>query len=691
MPPTGRKTTRTRRQSSNSRPVTPESTATPQRRPRKRQRPNEPTQRSTRRKRKASQDLERPGPDDVSDAETETAMPSETEILQRLHVSDVPVNATTDFANGLLEGKDHVPGYGKIAGRGWTFIIRELQVTIGRLQALVESAGTESPGGQTTMTSINIDLGPDKQVSREHATICYSAEARKWFIIVKGRNGVRVDNHFLKRGAKMYLRNGSVFEIAKTQMAFIIMDSEGPVWDDAVIRQTLKSSSSADEDDEEPQNPPQETPSRAHQQQGHTFIRTSPSGNHRGSLMDSAESIDYSADSARDLKPPHSYAQLIGMAILSTPDQQMALSNIYRWIKANYAFYRHNTSAWQNSIRHNLSLNKAFTKIARRTDEPGKGMKWMIEPSEFDTFVQQGMKGCRRPTTAVVGSSPIRSPIRSGYSDQTPSKPTFSLSSESFTPGRGPTVTVTSARRQTVPSTSVGLGISSDRDFLRGTPSKALYSPPAVQDYHGGPLGTPFPMRPSQRLPPPSTLKRPSDFIQFSSPAPFWKMDGLAGTMFDSSPVKSRMQVERSSSPPAPHSGNLDGSPLGRKHAPSSSVPLQSPVGQGSQAASAQTPAPDAAQSTVQPSAPQPQPQPQSQPQSQSQSQIHPHSTISPTGPKDDHIPAISIPRLITPPPSKRHAPTDDDDDDEEEGIDLAKGFPSISAFHQRGEIMSRH
>ena len=120
--------------------------------------------------------------------------------------------------------------------------------------------------------------------------------------------------------------------------------------------------------------------------------------------VESTETIDYSADVAKDLKPPHSYAQLIGVAILSTPQQQMTLDNIYKCIVANYAFYRFNTGDWQNSIRHELSVNKAFTKIARRKDEPGRGMKWMIEQTEFDNFVRQRIRGCRtvlRETTAL--------------------------------------------------------------------------------------------------------------------------------------------------------------------------------------------------------------------------------------------------------------------------------------------------
>ncbi|KAK3505151.1 hypothetical protein B0T13DRAFT_29441 [Neurospora crassa] len=88
-------------------------------------------------------------------------------------------------------------------------------------------------------------------------------------------------------------------------------------------------------------------------------------------------------------KPHHSYATLIGMAILRSPQRRLTLSQIYKWIAETFSFYQLSDSGWQNSIRHNLSLNKHFIKQERPKDDPGKGNYWAIEPGAEQFFMKE--------------------------------------------------------------------------------------------------------------------------------------------------------------------------------------------------------------------------------------------------------------------------------------------------------------
>lgn len=97
-------------------------------------------------------------------------------------------------------------------------------------------------------------------------------------------------------------------------------------------------------------------------------------------------------------KPPHSYAQLIGMAILRSPMRRLTLAQIYKWISDNYSFYNPNDAGWQNSIRHNLSLHKNFIKIERPKDDPGKGNYWGIEPGTEFQFLKEKSSRKSAPT-----------------------------------------------------------------------------------------------------------------------------------------------------------------------------------------------------------------------------------------------------------------------------------------------------
>lgn len=78
-------------------------------------------------------------------------------------------------------------------------------------------------------------------------------------------------------------------------------------------------------------------------------------------------------------KPAISYAALITEALQSSPSGLLTLAGIYAAIKAKYPYYTTADIAWQNSIRHNLSLNKAFRKVPRPKDEPGKGGFWCLD------------------------------------------------------------------------------------------------------------------------------------------------------------------------------------------------------------------------------------------------------------------------------------------------------------------------
>ncbi|XP_076671597.1 forkhead box protein J1-B [Andrena cerasifolii] len=94
-----------------------------------------------------------------------------------------------------------------------------------------------------------------------------------------------------------------------------------------------------------------------------------------------------------DAKPPFSYATIICLAMRAN-NNKVSLSNIYAWIRENFLFYKYADPAWQNSIRHNLSLNKCFVKLPRSKDEPGKGGFWKLDLERME----EGRKSKRRAT-----------------------------------------------------------------------------------------------------------------------------------------------------------------------------------------------------------------------------------------------------------------------------------------------------
>lgn len=359
------------------------------------------------------------------------------QILASLALPDPQTQVAVQYSNSISDTE--VQAYAKLAGSTWTYYVQNIEIVVGR------TSDPNNPGQER----IDIDLGPAKVVSRRHAVIKYNTKTRHWEIHILGRNGVRVDRIHYKEGS-VVLGSGNILDIGGVQMMFVLPDEPPKInFNPALVNNKAtnhhKATSSVSSVQLSPKNrhdepvqyqqpphqaqyyqDPQIPPIQQQQQQQQppplpqyhyhqpssstdensvSYTNDSTGSYPKGVAIITRPQVrgmnensqyqeqDLSSDDAKDIKPPYSYATMITQAIMSTDEMMMSLSEIYDWIATNYSFYRHSKSGWQNSIRHNLSLNKAFEKVPRKANEPGKGKKWQITPQFKEEFIRKANLG----------------------------------------------------------------------------------------------------------------------------------------------------------------------------------------------------------------------------------------------------------------------------------------------------------
>ncbi|KAJ2980018.1 hypothetical protein NUW58_g7056 [Xylaria curta] len=123
-------------------------------------------------------------------------------------------------------------------------------------------------------------------------------------------------------------------------------------------------------------------------------------------------------------KPHEPYAQILHRAMMQAPGHRMTLSELYQWVYANTDKAKRGGKGWQNSIRHNLSMNAAFVKseCPGDTDEGKKNSEWVLADWAVRDGVQSTTRYRKGNPSRRNGSSAHHRPHGNNLSRASPSR-----------------------------------------------------------------------------------------------------------------------------------------------------------------------------------------------------------------------------------------------------------------------------
>ncbi|XP_043206631.1 forkhead box protein K1-like isoform X3 [Amphibalanus amphitrite] len=307
-------------------------------------------------------------------------------------------SATTAVQVTDMSQPQEGPVLAKIEWNDKEYLMRQKRITLGR---------------HSSKGDVDVDLGDSSFISRVHLEIIFKEP--DFFMKCHSKNGVFVDDDFQRPSDGLQIiPSRCMIGFPSTGMFMVFVSQVNISVDtDPSFQQAIATGPATS-----PTDIVSTSSSRAvsPSQLGDVIILEESSGEPTTPLLHHSYSSDSRGaaqerrgDAAgehrpqdRRSKPPYSYAQLIVQALSTSKDGQLTLSGIYSYITRHYPYYRTADKGWQNSIRHNLSLNRSFTKVARSHEHQGKGGFWRVKPQAEGTLVEQAFR--RRGRGAANGS-----------------------------------------------------------------------------------------------------------------------------------------------------------------------------------------------------------------------------------------------------------------------------------------------